>query len=97
MGQKRGASDVRHGDSASSALSVAVGGRTVQCDHCLGDFNKNTVLVQEVKLPRKQLYRARAHSNPLNDQFFDVPLSPAEAPWCVRACRSCSLNRFFVS
>ncbi|KAK2076074.1 hypothetical protein QBZ16_001410 [Prototheca wickerhamii] len=35
----------------------------------------------EVKLPRKQLYRARAHSNPLNDQFFDVPLSPAEAPW----------------
>lgn len=37
--------------------------------------------LQEVKLPKKQLYRARAHSNPLNDQFFDVPLSPAHVNW----------------
>ncbi|KAL6767248.1 hypothetical protein ACKKBG_A39205 [Auxenochlorella protothecoides x Auxenochlorella symbiontica] len=35
----------------------------------------------DVKMPKKQLYRARAHSNPLNDQFFDVPLSPKHVNW----------------
>eukprot|EP00252_Welwitschia_mirabilis_P026824 TRINITY_DN8947_c0_g1_i1.p1 TRINITY_DN8947_c0_g1~~TRINITY_DN8947_c0_g1_i1.p1 ORF type:complete len:347 (-),score=40.00 TRINITY_DN8947_c0_g1_i1:287-1327(-) len=29
-------------------------------------------------LPRKRFYRARAHSNPLSDSHFPVPLSPAE-------------------
>lgn len=33
------------------------------------------------KHPRKRMYRARAHSNPLNDAIFDVPTSPAEANW----------------
>jgi len=30
------------------------------------------------KLPRKRFYRARAHSNPLSDSHFPVPVSPAE-------------------
>jgi tRNA (guanine-N7-)-methyltransferase len=29
------------------------------------------------RLPRKRFYRARAHSNPLSDSHFPVPISPA--------------------
>lgn len=35
--------------------------------------------------PRKRFYRARAHSNPLNDQSFDVPTKPEEFDWWVNA------------
>ncbi|GAQ88882.1 tRNA methyltransferase [Klebsormidium nitens] len=35
----------------------------------------------EGKLPQKKFYRARAHSNPLNDSHFPVPLSPTYVPW----------------
>lgn len=35
----------------------------------------------EVAHPRKRFYRARAHSNPLNDQSFDVPTKPEEFDW----------------
>lgn len=31
--------------------------------------------------PRKRMYRARAHSNPLNDNLFDVPACPSEVDW----------------
>ncbi|KAL5200312.1 hypothetical protein ABZP36_021515 [Zizania latifolia] len=30
------------------------------------------------KLPRKRFYRARAHSNPLSDSHFPIPISPDE-------------------
>lgn len=34
------------------------------------------------KHPRKQFFRARAHSNPFNDNTtFDVPHSPDEVDW----------------
>ena len=37
---------------------------------------------QEMKKhPRKRMYRARAHSNPLNDASFDVPAHPDEYDW----------------
>eukprot|EP00887_Chlorella_sp_A99_P007960 scaffold12.g7960.t1 len=36
---------------------------------------------EEVKLPRKHVYRARAHSNPLNDATFPVPLAPETMEW----------------
>jgi hypothetical protein len=42
--------------------------------------------VQVVKAPRKQMYRMRAHSNPLNDATFPVPLSPDQHDWCAAAC-----------
>eukprot|EP00898_Chlorokybus_atmophyticus_P007061 jgi/Chlat1/7356/Chrsp59S06977 len=32
-------------------------------------------------LPKKRLYRARAHSNPLSDAQFSVPLTPAACDW----------------
>ncbi|KAG2490234.1 hypothetical protein HYH03_011358 [Edaphochlamys debaryana] len=31
--------------------------------------------------PRKRFYRARAHSNPLNDASFDVPTRPEDFDW----------------
>lgn len=31
--------------------------------------------------PRKRFYRARAHSNPLSDAHFPVPISPAHIDW----------------
>lgn len=31
--------------------------------------------------PRKRFYRARAHSNPLSDSQFPVPISPARIDW----------------
>jgi hypothetical protein len=47
------------------------------------------LLLQVVKAPRKQMYRMRAHSNPLNDATFPVPLSPDQHDWCAvaAACR----------
>ena len=35
----------------------------------------------QVKAPRKRLYRARAHSNPLNDNQFPIPTRPEEYNW----------------
>lgn len=40
-------------------------------NHSNPTFNKST------GLPRKRFYRARAHSNPLSDSHFPVPLSPS--------------------
>jgi len=37
--------------------------------------------VAEVKLPKKGKYRQRAHSNPLVDVHFDVPVSPDDVKW----------------
>lgn len=34
-----------------------------------------------VKLPRKGLYRQRAHSNPLTDVHYDVPTKPSDIDW----------------
>ena len=42
------------------------------------DKNKSQALAT---LPRKKMYRARAHSNPLSDQIFDVPLNPESVNW----------------
>ena len=33
------------------------------------------------KHPKKKYYRARAHSNPLNDAHFPVPAHPSEYDW----------------
>ena len=34
--------------------------------------------------PKKRFYRQRAHCNPLNDQNFEVPSSPAYVDWYVQ-------------
>ena len=50
-------------------------------------------LQEEVKAPRKALYRMRAHSNPLNDASFPVPLSPAHCDWWVQQACCWSMKR----
>ncbi|KAJ0090685.1 hypothetical protein Patl1_12729 [Pistacia atlantica] len=41
------------------------------------NFNKST------GLPRKRFYRARAHSNPLSDSHFPVPVSPSHVEYSL--------------
>lgn len=36
---------------------------------------------QSARLPRKRFYRARAHSNPLSDSHFPIPISPADVDY----------------
>ncbi|KAI0504557.1 hypothetical protein KFK09_015509 [Dendrobium nobile] len=36
---------------------------------------------QSAHLPRKRFYRARAHSNPLSDSHFPIPISPADVDY----------------
>ena len=43
----------------------------------------NMLLRQGKERPKKRLYRARAHSNPLNDAHFPVPSSPEAVDWCA--------------
>ena len=38
-------------------------------------------LSSDTGLPRKRFYRARAHSNPLNDCQFEVPRCPQDNEW----------------
>ncbi|GAB2233365.1 hypothetical protein Droror1_Dr00002587 [Drosera rotundifolia] len=41
----------------------------------------NHTFSKSTGLPRKRFYRARAHSNPLSDSHFPVPLSPCEVDY----------------
>lgn len=36
---------------------------------------------QSKRLPRKRFYRARAHSNPLSDSHFPIPISPEDVDY----------------
>ena len=38
-------------------------------------------IFQGVKHPRKALYRARAHANPLSDSQWPVPARPSDYDW----------------
>ncbi|CAI9783536.1 unnamed protein product [Fraxinus pennsylvanica] len=40
--------------------------------------NTNPTHSKTTGLPRKRFYRARAHSNPLSDSHFPVPISPSQ-------------------
>ena len=52
--------------------------------------DNHSCALQGVKHPRKRLYRARAHSNPLNDAKFDVPAHPDQYDWCVTVPEQCA-------
>lgn len=43
----------------------------------------NPTLSKSTGLPRKRFYRARAHSNPLSDSHFPVPICPAEVDYSL--------------
>ncbi|KAF5743402.1 tRNA (guanine-N(7)-)-methyltransferase-like isoform X1 [Tripterygium wilfordii] len=51
----------------------------------------NPTLSKSTGLPRKRFYRARAHSNPLSDSHFPVPVSPSHVDY------SLSYPLFFTS
>lgn len=49
-------------------------------------FSKNNMEDQKNnsgRLPRKRFYRARAHSNPLSDSHFPVPLTPSHVDYSL--------------
>ncbi|KAG2450297.1 hypothetical protein HYH02_004804 [Chlamydomonas schloesseri] len=46
-----------------------------------GEKGQTKAQKEEVAHPRKRFYRARAHSNPLNDASFDVPTRPEDYDW----------------
>ncbi|KAK1549843.1 hypothetical protein Q3G72_008769 [Acer saccharum] len=43
----------------------------------------NPTLSKSTGLPRKRFYRARAHSNPLSDSHFPVPVSPSHVDFSL--------------
>ncbi|XP_045804504.1 tRNA (guanine-N(7)-)-methyltransferase [Trifolium pratense] len=43
----------------------------------------NSTFSKSTGLPRKRFYRARAHSNPLSDSHFPVPLSPSHVDYSL--------------
>lgn len=45
--------------------------------------NANPYLSKTTRLPRKRFYRARAHSNPLSDSHFPVPVAPSRVDYSI--------------
>ncbi|KAJ4707664.1 tRNA (guanine-N(7)-)-methyltransferase [Melia azedarach] len=43
----------------------------------------NPTISKSTGLPRKRFYRARAHSNPLSDSHFPIPVSPSHVDYSV--------------
>lgn len=43
----------------------------------------NPCISKTTRLPRKRFYRARAHSNPLSDSHFPVPISPCHVDYSL--------------
>ncbi|KHN18215.1 tRNA (guanine-N(7)-)-methyltransferase [Glycine soja] len=43
----------------------------------------NPTISKSTGLPRKRFYRARAHSNPLSDSHFPVPISPSHVDYSL--------------
>ncbi|CAA2998642.1 tRNA (guanine-N(7)-)-methyltransferase [Olea europaea subsp. europaea] len=47
------------------------------------EANANPSHSKTTGLPRKRFYRARAHSNPLSDSHFPIPVSPSQVDYSV--------------
>lgn len=47
------------------------------------DNNANPTISKSTGLPRKRFYRARAHSNPLSDSHFPIPISPCHVDYSL--------------
>ncbi|XP_068643040.1 tRNA (guanine-N(7)-)-methyltransferase-like [Aristolochia californica] len=45
--------------------------------------NKSNRQTNAARLPRKRFYRARAHSNPLSDSHFPVPVCPSQFEYSI--------------
>ncbi|CAN0859982.1 tRNA (guanine-N(7)-)-methyltransferase [Linum grandiflorum] len=49
----------------------------------MAETELNPTFSKSTGLPRKRFYRARAHSNPLSDSHFPVPVSPAHVDYSI--------------
>ncbi|XP_062106581.1 tRNA (guanine-N(7)-)-methyltransferase [Humulus lupulus] len=47
----------------------------------MSENGTNSTLSKSTGLPRKRFYRARAHSNPLSDSHFPIPISPTNVDY----------------
>ncbi len=69
---------------AATAVSMQYVAYCQACFHACG-VCKNFIKVYGMQgrvHPKKRLYRARAHSNPLSDmRLSDVPTTPADVDW----------------
>jgi tRNA (guanine-N7-)-methyltransferase len=52
----------------------------------------NPTISKSTGLPRKRFYRARAHSNPLSDSHFPVPISPSHVDFSLHYPQFFSLS-----
>lgn len=49
----------------------------------MSENDANPYLSKSTQLPRKRFYRARAHSNPLSDSHFPVPIAPSHVDYSL--------------
>ncbi|XP_020212801.1 tRNA (guanine-N(7)-)-methyltransferase isoform X2 [Cajanus cajan] len=49
----------------------------------MSETEVNPTISKSTGLPRKRFYRARAHSNPLSDSHFPVPISPSHVDYSL--------------
>ncbi|KAK7311807.1 hypothetical protein RJT34_10179 [Clitoria ternatea] len=49
----------------------------------MSETEVNPAICKSTGLPRKRFYRARAHSNPLSDSHFPVPISPSHVDYSL--------------
>lgn len=49
----------------------------------MSEKEANPTFSKSTGLPRKRFYRARAHSNPLSDSHFPVPISPGQVDYSL--------------
>lgn len=49
----------------------------------MSENDANPYLSKSTQLPRKRFYRARAHSNPLSDSHFPVPIAPRHVDYSL--------------
>ncbi|XP_023002478.1 tRNA (guanine-N(7)-)-methyltransferase-like [Cucurbita maxima] len=47
------------------------------------EHDANPTISKSTGLPRKRFYRARAHSNPLSDSHFPIPICPSEVDYSL--------------
>ncbi|KAJ9509452.1 hypothetical protein QJQ45_001904 [Haematococcus lacustris] len=89
MGKRlKGNSGVPEKESADALLGAVAMGTvrtpaeaTFRSLHLVAGWRRR--ISPQSKLPRKKMYRARAHSNPLSDHTFDVPENPDAVDWAT--------------
>uniref|UniRef100_A0A0D3DCZ7 tRNA (guanine-N(7)-)-methyltransferase n=1 Tax=Brassica oleracea var. oleracea TaxID=109376 RepID=A0A0D3DCZ7_BRAOL len=100
---------LKHGHGGGSAQtsrgSKSSGGGGFRGNHSGRRSRHNVIMESETKptfskstgLPRKRFYRARAHSNPLSDSHFPIPISPSHVDFSLHFPKFVGTNNEEVS